>query len=163
MMKTIDKLPTKSFQGGSTIRFGLLPFLLFILLVLTLSAPLAFPQANTNPSVEAAIKQTVLVRAVMCSAVENVCPINPAIVFSIELGSVSCFALFDPVQQETVIYQKWYHKNKLSTTQRLTLKPPRWATFNTVQLRATDKGPWRVEITDQSNNILQILRFSIVD
>jgi hypothetical protein len=32
-----------------------------------------------------------------------------------------------------------------------------------MHLRKNDKGPWRVEITDEQGNIFQILRFSITD
>jgi hypothetical protein len=53
--------------------------------------------------------------------------------------------------------------DKLSTKKKLVLKPPRWSTFSSIQLREADKGPWRVEITDDDENILRILRFSIVD
>jgi hypothetical protein len=61
------------------------------------------------------------------------------------------------------IYQKWYHSDKLITTQKLRLKPPRWSTFSSIQLRVADKGPWRVEIADHEGNILNVLRFSITD
>jgi hypothetical protein len=51
----------------------------------------------------------------------------------------------------------------LSTQVRLRLHPPNWATFSTIQLREADKGPWRVEVTDQDGRIFTILRFSITD
>ncbi len=104
-----------------------------------------------------------LTRAVMCERIKGYRPVNPAIVFSIEIGKVSCFVSFDPVPEDTYIYQKWYHRDKLSTSQRLLLKFPRWSTFGSIQLREADKGPWRVEITDQTGIVLHALRFSIVD
>jgi len=101
--------------------------------------------------------------AVMCEEVKDLAPINPAVVFSIKFGKVSCFSVFDTVPEKTFIYHKWFHKDIPSTNKRLTVQPPRWATYSSIQLRETDKGPWRVEISDQKGNLLHILRFSITD
>jgi len=103
--------------------------------------------------------------AVMCEEVKekDKTPINQAIVFPIKIGKVSCFSMFDPVPEKTFIYHKWFHKDTPSTNKRLTLQPPRWATYSSIQLRETDKGPWRVEISDRKGNLLYILRFSITD
>jgi hypothetical protein len=103
-----------------------------------------------------------LVRAVMCETIQEYAPANPAVVFSIKLGRVSCFTEFDPVPKQTHQPQMVSPDN-LITEKRLTLKPPRWATFTSVQLRDADKGPWRVEVTDENDNLMHTLRFSITD
>ncbi|QCQ22565.1 DUF2914 domain-containing protein [Desulfoglaeba alkanexedens] len=46
---------------------------------------------------------------------------------------------------------------------RLKVNPSRWATYSLIRLRETDKGPWRVEISDERNNLLGTVRFSITD
>ncbi len=105
-----------------------------------------------------------LAHAVVCEDVKELVPFNPAIVFSIATGKISCFTSFDPVPEKTVVYHNWYTADKLSTKIKLTLNSPRWSTYSSIQLRETDKGPWRVEITDQDGkNIFQIMRFSITD
>lgn len=104
-----------------------------------------------------------LVKAVMCEAVEKYAPVNEAVVFSIDLGRVSCYTTFDPVPEQTIVYHKWYHRGVLISTKRLTINPPRWSSFTSMQLRATDKGPWQVEITDADGKIYTTLRFSITD
>ena len=145
------------------IRYKLLNFffvLLFINLVFTLQA---FPQDNQSSNSKPAPKELKMDRAIMCEEIKDLVPQNPAVVFSIKIGKVSCFTSFDPVPEKTFIYHKWFHRDDLSTTKRLTLQPPRWGTYSTIQLRETDKGPWRVEISDQTGNILRILRFSITD
>jgi hypothetical protein len=53
--------------------------------------------------------------------------------------------------------------DELSAKIKLTLNPPRWATRSSIQLRETDKGPWRVEIVDAEDKVLYTLRFSITD
>ena len=105
----------------------------------------------------------ILVKAVMCESIQNYEPVNSAVVFSIELGRVSCYTKFDPVPKQTFIFHKWYHADDLITVKRLTINPPAWASFTSVQLRDADKGPWRVVITDAEDNPMQTLRFSITD
>ena len=104
-----------------------------------------------------------MVEAVMCEAIENFQPVNQSVVFSISLGEVFCFSSFDPVFEKTVIYHKWYKKDQLIFTMRLTLSPPKWSSFSRVQIRDADKGPWRVEIRDEDNTLLKTLRFSMAD
>lgn len=104
-----------------------------------------------------------LTEAYMCEAVTNLVPVNPAVVFSISGQSVCCYSAFDPVPEKTIVYHKWYRKDRLSTTQSLSLDPPRWNTFSSIQLREADKGPWRVEIIGPKGQIMKILRFSITD
>ena len=102
-------------------------------------------------------------QAVMCERVENLTPIGPGLVFSVSSGQVCCFTSFDPVPQHTVIYHRWFRRDELSTQTRLRLYPAKWSTYSVIQLRETDKGPWRVEIIDQNGRVFDVLRFSIVD
>ena len=104
-----------------------------------------------------------LVRAVMCETIQEYTPADPAVIFSIRLGRVSCFTEFDPVPKQTFIHHKWYHRDSLITEKRLTINPPRWSSFTSVQLRDADKGPWRVDVTDENDKLMQTLRFSITD
>jgi len=134
--------------------------LLFTNFVLSLQA---IAQNKQDPEPKAASKEMTLVYTVMCEEVKDLTPQNPAVVFSIKIGKVSCFTLFDPVPEKTFIYHKWFHKDNPSTNIKLALHPPRWATYSTIQLRETDKGPWRVEISDEKGRILNMLRFSIID
>jgi hypothetical protein len=117
------------------------------------------PSASSGPSAET----LTLVQAAMCASLKEGNPCNPGVVFSVTEGRVSCFSSFDPVPRKTFIYHSWFYKGVLMTRQRLTLNPPRWSTYSTIQLREADKGPWWVEIGDQDGRILEILRFSITD
>ena len=128
-----------------------------------LLASQVLPQNNQDSLLTRNSKEPVLDNAVMCEEIKDFTPKNQSVVFSIKIGKVSCFTSFDPVPEETVIYHNWFHKDKPSTKKRLTLQPPRWATYSSIQLRETDKGPWRVEIIDQKENILHTLRFTITD
>jgi len=105
----------------------------------------------------------VLVQAVMCESIENSRPVNPSAVFSISQGEVFCFSGFDPVFEKTYIFHKWYYKDKLISTMKLVLNPPKWSSFSRIPIRYEDKGPWRVEIRDVDNNLLQTLRFGMAE
>ena len=107
--------------------------------------------------------QLKLFQALMCEEIFSNAPRNPTIVFSIAQGKAVCFSSFDNVPQKTIIYHNWYHRDVPSAKIRLTLKPPRWSTYSSIQLRRTDIGPWRVEISDDKGNVLAVLRFSVTD
>lgn len=104
-----------------------------------------------------------LIQADTCEKVENLRPVRQGLVFSVSAGQVCCFTSFDPVPQASVVYHRWYHRDQLSTQIRLRLYPPKWSTYSVIQLRETDKGPWRIEITDANGYIFKVLRFSITD
>jgi hypothetical protein len=105
----------------------------------------------------------VLEQAVMCESIDAFVPQNPAVVFSLSIGEVLCFSAFDSVPREMSIYHKWYRRDQLSTSRKLMLKPPRWSTFSRIQFREGDKGPWRVDVTDENGYVFHTVRFSVTD
>lgn len=142
-------------------RVGIFSLVLFCLVFHPTAQPLplvfqALPAAAASP-------QLTLVSAAVCESVKELSPQYPAIVFSITAGKVSCFSFFDPVPQKTSIYHNWYYRDKLTTKIKLALKPPSWSTYSTIQLRESDIGPWRVEITDQKGKTFKVLRFSVTE
>lgn len=104
-----------------------------------------------------------LVRAVMCETINGYEPKNVAVAFSIDAGKISCYTSFNGIGATTYVDHKWYRRDELVTSKRLTLKSPRWATYSSIQLREDDKGPWRVEIWDAQNHLIKTLRFSVTD
>lgn len=122
-----------------------------------------FSQEDGAPSSPPAVKMLKLERAAMCEDIADQFPRNTAVVFSIKRQIVYCFSFFDPVSQKAFIYHNWYLNDKLSTKIKLRLQPPRWSTYSRIQLREADIGPWHVEITDEDDNILKILRFSVTE
>jgi hypothetical protein len=128
-------------------------------LLFTLGLVLLFPfTAGSQPD-----STIVLVDAAMCEDIQSGAPQNPTTVFSIERRTAVCFTAFDPVPQQTVIYHQWFHRDTPSARIKLTLKPPRWSSYSSIQLRVEDIGPWRVEITDSQGNIYHVLRFSVTE
>jgi len=120
-------------------------------------------QSDTKGPTEASAAGIKLVQAVMSEDLQERTPQNLTTVFSIERRKAVCYTAFDPVPEKTDIYHHWFHRNRPSAKIKLTLKPPRWSTYSSIQFRAQDIGPWRVEITDSKGHIFHILRFSITE
>jgi len=141
----------------------ILHLLLLVVILYFLFSYLAQSQSSDTGESKTSAGKIVLVQAVMCEDLQELIPQNPTTVFSIEKRKVVCFTSFDPVPQKTVIYHQWFHRDQSSAKIRLTLKPPRWSTYSSIQFRAEDIGPWRVEIIDSEGHILGVLRFSITE
>jgi len=135
-------------------------FLFFRLLIVCGLAGFLFIPAGVGLADQ---PRMVLADAVMCERISNFKPVNPAVVFSVSQGEVFCFSAFDPVYEKTAIFHNWYKNDKLIFSMRLVLSVPKWSSFSRVQMRDADKGPWRVEIRDEADNILKTLRFSMSD
>ena len=123
----------------------------------------AMSQSSDSEEIKTSDGKIVLVQALMCENLLELIPQNPTTVFSIERRKAICFTTFDSIPEKTIIYHQWFHRAQLSAKIKLTLKPPRWSTFSSIQFRAEDIGPWRVEITDSQGRIFDVLRFSITE
>lgn len=138
-------------------------FFLALLCTSILLSGQVFSQEPPSPSPASRAERPTLAQAAMCASLKEGSPCNSGAVFPVSQGGVLCFTSFDPVPRKTFIFHSWFHRDALITRHKLTLNPPRWATYSSIQLRETDKGPWRVEITDQDARLLGVLRFSITD
>lgn len=123
----------------------------------------AAPQENKNAAPSVSPESLSLFQAVMCEEISANAPQYQTVIFSVAKEKAICFTSFDTVSEKTFIYHNWFYKDIPSSRIRLVLQPPRWSTYSSIQIRKTDIGPWRVEITDSKGNILHILRFSITD
>lgn len=134
----------------------------FLILPLLISGD-SFSQQKKTASQAAEPNDLKIAKSTMCEEIKDGQPFNEGLTFSSDLGKIACYTEFDPVPERTVICHCWYFKDNLSTRRKLVLNPPRWSVFSQIQLRETEKGPWRVDITDEDGNILQTLRFSVTD
>ena len=138
--------------------------LLFLAVILGFLFPdSARAQSGDTGASKTSVGKIILVQAVMCEDMLELVPRNPTTVFSIERRKAICFTSFDPVTKKTIVYHQWFHRDQNSAKMKLTLNPPRCSAYSSIQLRAEDIGPWRVEITNSQGHILDILRFSITE
>ncbi len=102
-------------------------------------------------------------KAAMCEGIADFAPVNPGIAFSVTVGKLICYTQFSGIEGDTSVLHKWYRRDELVTTKILMLKSPRWSTYSSIQLRESDRGPWRVDIVDADNRVLDVLRFSVTE
>jgi len=164
--QTVQHAPCAAWRAGPSpaggAAAGAWPAIVIWTLLLLLSAAAGSGRAQDAPAPPASEPLT-LVKAAMCEDIQDFAPQNEAIVFSVSNGKVCCFTRFDSVQAEVPIAHTWLHRDRVITSRKLFLKPPAWATYSSIQLREADKGPWRVEVTDQQGGLLAVVRFSIAD
>jgi len=143
------------------------PILLFFLFCIVVPSQVLSQEKDISASPhkhsDKIATELTLLRSAICERIKDFAPENQAVVFSVKIGKIFCFTHFDPVPEKSDIYHSWYYRDKLITKQKLSLRPPRWSTYSSIQLREYDKGPWRVTITDQANKTLGVLRFSITN
>lgn len=134
---------------------------LLVSALLALAPPITAAASPAAPS--ASPEGPTLVRAAMCESITKFMPDNEAVIFSIELGRIYSFTEFDPVPKKSVVFHRWYHRGNLVSVKKLTVNPPRWSIFSSMQLREADRGPWQVEVLNSDKKLLRTLRFSITD
>ena len=132
-----------------------------VMIGVPVSLLLPFQTATTVYGAESS--QLQLFQALMAEDIFSNAPRNPTTVFSVEQKKAVCYTSFSQVPQKLIIYHNWYHRDVPSAKIRLTLKPPSWSTYSSIELNQSDIGPWRVEITDESGNALEVLRFSVTE
>jgi hypothetical protein len=147
-------------NGSMMMRYRLL---LLISVLLAIQILLLLPSESLKNMSNAYAQELKLSEALMCEEVSNNAPKNPTVVFSASREKAICYSSFDPVPNKTVIFHNWFHRDVPSARIQLTLNPPRWSTYSSIQLRKTDIGPWRVEITDENGQVFGVLRFSVTD
>jgi hypothetical protein len=138
-------------------------FFVIIFTAVSFFSSYAHPQDVKNLRGNANPARPILVRATMCEEMKDNDPHNQGLVFSAAMGRILCFSDFEAVPKRTSIYHNWFFRDRLVTRLKLTLQPPRWSGHSSIQLREADRGPWRVEVTDQEGYVLGTLRFSITD
>ncbi|MEJ2474311.1 MAG: DUF2914 domain-containing protein [Desulfobacterales bacterium] len=129
-----------------------------LLPTITAGQPSGSGQLATAQSAE-----LVLGESTVCENVQNGIPEQSAVAFSVSLKRVYCYTDFSTVPEKSFAYHNWYLRDNLKASVKLTVRPPRWSTYSSIQLRDSDKGPWRIEITDEEGSILKTLRFSVID
>ncbi len=111
----------------------------------------------------APIEQEVTVmKAVVCSSIENREPVGTSSSFSKDVGRVYCYSKLELAAgtSETVRHV-WKHNDKTISTVELTVKGPAYRTrsYKTITSRMT--GDWTVEIQNSQGDVLDTIAFTI--
>jgi hypothetical protein len=135
---------------------------------ITLAALIVFAFAgwgfdSATIAAESAAVGLKLEKAAMCEAIKDFQPVNPGIAFSVATGTLICYTRFSGISEDTRVLHRWYRGDALATTRTMMLRAPQWAIYSSIQLRESDRGPWRVDIVDADNRVIDVLRFSVTE
>ena len=138
-------------------------FLLLLIFLGAFVAPAISPAEDEKSDLVPVESGLTLGSAEVCESVKDGAPRNAAVAFSVSLGRVYGLTDFVSVGEKTYIYHNWYFRDIKKASVKLVLRPPRWTTYSSIQLRSSDTGPWRLEIADAQGKLLNTIRFSVID
>ena len=164
MLDLIGNRPLQAKKGFIEKSLMMKPVYNFVLFSALVLAPVFHAQAD-QPQKTFPIPFTgnPVGRSMMCENVIDNHPFNETVLFSIANGKAICFTYLTQVSKKIILFHNWYKADKLSSRFPLPIEPLQGFTMSKIELRESDKGPWRVEITDEGGNLLKVLRFSITD
>ncbi len=127
----------------------------FTLLALWVSA-VSFGQ---QPESASALK---IERAVVATAVENREPAGEGSEFPATVGSLVCFTEVHGAEGETSISHVWYFGEQEMARVKLNVRAVVWRTWSQKTIVDTWKGDWRVEVVDENNTVLAMVKFKLI-
>ncbi len=133
------------------------------------SAPLSAPADETTiadaSSAQATEPLSVLPagfsRIVLTSQMNNLQP-GPAVGQQIGFAQIKRLYLFTELNGYAgqVLRHRWYYRDTLHTDAVLTIEDSPWRTYSENWLLDDQRGPWRVEIVDQTQKVIFQFRFT---
>jgi len=115
---------------------------------------------ETKPFVE----KLVVIQTVACKKVKNNQPLYPGRRFPTDIGRVYCHTLFNNNSgKHSDIYHIWYMNGSLKAKVRIRVRDGKEIpAFSHREIKNSDKGTWKVEITDSDKKILDTVIFEVV-
>jgi hypothetical protein len=100
----------------------------------------------------------------ICKKVKNNSPLYTGTRFSTEIGRIHCYsALNNNSGKPNTVYHVWYMNGDLIAKVRIRVaKGEDVSSFSHRDISASDKGTWKVEITDSDKKILDTIIFELV-
>jgi hypothetical protein len=82
--------------------------------------------------------------------------------FSASVGKLYCFSKITNIENPTKVVHVWYYGSEQRARVALNVNPPAWRTYSSKIIQAQEIGAWRVEILDQDGNLLETVRFQVM-
>ena len=123
------------------------------LLVLSFIIP-ALVQAEEEPSL--VVEEIVIARNVV-----DLVPQDPGTDFPVDVERLFCFTRIRGAKDQTTITHVWFHGDDKMAEISLLISSPNFRTYSSKRILESWTGPWRVEVHDNSGNILSSAMFEI--
>ncbi len=108
-----------------------------------------------------AIAEMHVSRAVLCSGVEDLEPVDEIENVTVDLGRIYLFAEIKEAGEETPIKHVWFYNEEPVLEVPMTVNGPRWRTYSYKTLYENMTGEWHVDVVDENGNVLQSVPFTI--
>jgi hypothetical protein len=99
----------------------------------------------------------------ICKDVVNREAVNAGNTFEASVDRLFCFTKIVGVAAPTEITHVWYFGETERARVSLSIKADNWRTYSSKRIQAHEVGFWRVEVLDSAGNVLESVRFEIVN
>ena len=100
--------------------------------------------------------------AAICEDVMDREPVGAGDSFSVSVGKLFCFTKIVGAETDVYITHAWYFGDTERARIILPVNSRSWRTYSSKILQAHEIGPWRVEVLDESGNLLDTVDFEVV-
>ena len=100
-------------------------------------------------------------KSAVCKNVVNREVVNEGWSFPASVGKLYCFSKVANIDSHTEVVHTWYFGDTKRARVTLNVNPPAWRTYSSKNIQTHEIGSWRVEIQDQSGNVLETVRFEV--
>lgn len=100
-------------------------------------------------------------KSAVCENVVNREVVSEGSSFSASVGKLYCFSKIANIENHTEVVHAWYFGDAQRARVTLNVNPPAWRTYSSKNIQTHEIGAWRVEILDQSGNLLETVRFDV--
>ena len=100
-------------------------------------------------------------KSAVCENVVNREVVNEGWSFRASVGKLYCFSKVANIDSHTEVVHAWYWGDTQRARVTLNVNPPAWRTYSSKNIQPHEIGSWRVEILDQSGNLLETVRFEV--
>ncbi|MBD3234558.1 MAG: DUF2914 domain-containing protein [candidate division Zixibacteria bacterium] len=108
-----------------------------------------------------AIAEMHVSRAVLCSGVEDLEPVETVENVTADMGQIYFFAEIKEAGEESQIKHIWYYNDDPVAEIPITVSGPRWRTYSYKALSENMTGEWHVDVVDENGNVLQSVPFTV--
>tara|TARA_Y100000748_G_C15363680_1_gene436789 strand:- start:31 stop:756 length:726 start_codon:yes stop_codon:yes gene_type:complete len=105
-----------------------------------------------------------IINSLVCKKVKNNQPLYPGKRFPTDIGKVYCHSLINNnSDKQNDIYHIWYRDGNLKAKVRIRVRQGKEIpAVSHREVASSDKGTWKIEITDSDKKILDVVIFEVV-
>ena len=88
-------------------------------------------------------------------------PVEPGATFTADVGRLFCWTRITGAEGSTSVHHVWFLEDQEMADVELNVGGSSWRTHSSKAIVPEWTGNWRVEVRDNSGNVLETIRFSV--